>query len=111
MKQTFFSIVLFCSLAGYFGGCKSDGPADESEQVEIWLTKADGTVKFQQQQESPGFSEAQASAVAIEVDTATAYQSMDGFGYTLTGGSAALIHQMEPQARQSLLHDLFSAEG
>ncbi|MGD9558033.1 MAG: glycoside hydrolase family 30 beta sandwich domain-containing protein, partial [Mangrovibacterium sp.] len=64
-----------------------------------------------QQQQTPGFSEAQASAVAIEVDTATAYQSMDGFGYTLTGGSAALIHQMEPQARQSLLHDLFSAEG
>ncbi len=111
MKQTFFSIVLLCSLAGYFGGCKSDGPADESEQVEIWLTKANGTVKFQQQQQTPGFSEAQASAVAIEVDTATAYQSMDGFGYTLTGGSAALIHQMEPQARQSLLQELFSTEG
>lgn len=111
MKKTFFSIVLFCSLAGYFSACKSDGSADEPGQVEVWLTKADGTVKFRQQQESPGFSETQVPGVAIEVDTATAYQSMDGFGYTLTGGSAALIHQMEPQARQALLQELFSAEG
>ncbi|MEN6456609.1 MAG: glycoside hydrolase family 30 beta sandwich domain-containing protein [Prolixibacteraceae bacterium] len=111
MKQTFFTIVLLFMIGGYFFACKSDGSADESGQVEVWLTKADGTVKFQKQQESPEFGEAQPKGVVIEVDTATAYQSMDGFGYTLTGGSAALIHQMEPQARQNLLQELFSTEG
>src|SRR5690242_8010046 len=29
----------------------------------------------------------------IEIDSATRYQTMDGFGYTLTGGSATLISQ------------------
>ncbi|MGV8137915.1 MAG: glycoside hydrolase family 30 beta sandwich domain-containing protein [Mangrovibacterium sp.] len=111
MKQTFFTVVLLFMIGGYFFACKSDGSADESGQVEVWLTKADGTIKFQKQQESPEFGEAQPKGIVIEVDTATAYQSMDGFGYTLTGGSAALIRQMEPQARQNLLQELFSTEG
>jgi glucosylceramidase len=111
MKQTFYTIILLFMIGGYFFACKSDGSADESGQVEVWLTKADGTVKFQKQQESPEFGEAQPKGIVIEVDTATAYQSMDGFGYTLTGGSAALIRQMEPQARQNLLQELFSTEG
>lgn len=111
MKQTFITIVLLFTVAGYFFGCKSDNSStDHASPAEVWLTKADGTVKFQRQQESPEFSEVHASGVAIEVDTATAYQSMDGFGYTLTGGSATLIHQLEPQKRATLLNELFSTD-
>ena len=43
----------------------------------------------------------------IEVDDAQTFQSIDGFGYTLTGGSAEVINQLNPQKRQELLQELF----
>ncbi|WGH76932.1 glycoside hydrolase family 30 beta sandwich domain-containing protein [Tenacibaculum tangerinum] len=48
----------------------------------------------------------------INVSEGTTYQEMDGFGYTLTGGSAMLINNMSSSARASLLQELFgSAES
>src|SRR6201999_10171 len=47
----------------------------------------------------------------IDVDTAKTYQTMDGFGYALTGGSAMLIHHMPADKRAALLHNLFTTEG
>jgi glucosylceramidase len=46
----------------------------------------------------------------IEVDSTTKYQTMDGFGYTLTGGSAFLINQQLPaDKRAELLQELFGS--
>ena len=47
----------------------------------------------------------------IHVDASQTYQSIDGFGYTLTGGSARLIHQMAAPNRAKLLQELFSTSG
>tara|TARA_S200000501_G_scaffold356058_1_gene378378 strand:- start:7 stop:1524 length:1518 start_codon:yes stop_codon:yes gene_type:complete len=43
----------------------------------------------------------------ITVSEETIYQEMDGFGYTLTGGSAMLIYNMAYSNRASLLEELF----
>ncbi|HEX8015644.1 MAG TPA: glycoside hydrolase family 30 beta sandwich domain-containing protein [Flavobacterium sp.] len=43
----------------------------------------------------------------INVNEGTTYQKMDGFGYTLTGGSAMLINNMSQTAKNSLLQELF----
>ncbi|WP_229731271.1 glycoside hydrolase family 30 protein [Hyunsoonleella pacifica] len=43
----------------------------------------------------------------ITVDEGTSYQEMDGFGYSLTGGSAMLINNMSSSARANLLEELF----
>ncbi|WP_231131637.1 glycoside hydrolase family 30 protein [Flavobacterium hydrophilum] len=43
----------------------------------------------------------------INVNEGTTYQKMDGFGYTLTGGSAMLINNMSQSAKNSLLQELF----
>ncbi len=45
----------------------------------------------------------------IVIDERQAFQTIDGFGFALTGGSAQLIHQMVPDKRSKLLHELFSA--
>lgn len=45
----------------------------------------------------------------ISLDTATSYQEMDGFGYTLTGGSALHLQGMTAAARQAILEELFGA--
>jgi glucosylceramidase len=52
------------------------------------------------------------SLPTITVDTAKTYQSIDGFGYALTGGSAYLINQkLSAEKRNELLKELFTPEG
>lgn len=43
----------------------------------------------------------------IQINPQHTYQSIDGFGYTLTGGSAQLIWALAPKQRQALLEELF----
>lgn len=108
--QSFFTSV-FLGISILFAGCNADNDAkgdNPAAQAEVWLSKADGSVKFQKQNDSLKFGETQSSVAAIEVDTATTYQTMDGFGYALTGGSATLIHQLDEQKRAGLLNELFS---
>lgn len=47
----------------------------------------------------------------LQVDDATSYQTMEGFGFSLTGGSALLISQLPPVVKQDLLSELFTANG
>ena len=43
----------------------------------------------------------------ITIDTTVELQPIEGFGYTLTGGSAMLLHQMNPTERAALLQAFF----
>ncbi len=47
----------------------------------------------------------------ITIDTALALQPIEGFGYTLTGGSAMLLHQMGTTERAKLLKELFGSDS
>lgn len=49
----------------------------------------------------------QNSNFTINVSDATTYQTMDGFGFSLTGGSAQLINNMSASAKNQLLEELF----
>jgi glucosylceramidase len=53
-----------------------------------------------------GTEKVEASAT-ITIDTSKSFQEIDGFGYTLTGGSALHINKMNDLARKSLLQELF----
>jgi glucosylceramidase len=57
------------------------------------------------------FSSASNQNPTIEVDAAKTYQTIDGFGNCLTGGSAMLIHKMDADSRAALLKELFSTDG
>ena len=43
----------------------------------------------------------------VFIDEGIQYQKIEGFGYTLTGGSAYLLHQMPLQNRAAILKELF----
>ena len=47
----------------------------------------------------------------IEIDPTKTYQTIDGFGYTLTGGSAEHIVRMDAASRDALLQELFATDG
>jgi len=46
----------------------------------------------------------------IVVDETQTFQSIDGFGFALTGGSASNIIKMSPAARAALLKELFATD-
>jgi glucosylceramidase len=47
----------------------------------------------------------------ILIDSTQKFQVMDGFGYTLTGGSVQVINQLNPVAKAELLEELFGEKA
>jgi glucosylceramidase len=85
--------------------CKS-GPVKNENEVQIWLTKGDESVKLQQQH--PVFFVNNTNSIQhIEIDDTQKFQYVDGFGYTLTGGSVEVINRLSQPKRKALLHELF----
>lgn len=84
---------------------------DPSSAVEVWLTNADKSSLFQKQPQTIPFISASNTTSNIDVDTTRRYQGIDGFGYTLTGGSAIHINSMNAPARADLLRELFATDG
>lgn len=81
-----------------------------ASDVAFWLTKGDRTALLEKQNVALNFSTASNSNPTIEVDDTQAYQGIDGFGYTLTGGSATLINNLPAASKDALLKELFSTE-
>ncbi len=77
-----------------------------NQHVAFYLTNADQSSSFQQQFIALKALK-QNDLPTINVSTQTSYQEIDGFGYTLTGGSATLINTMSPNAQDTLLEELF----
>jgi len=86
-------------------------PAAALAQVELWLTNPDRSALFQKQSGPLTFTAATNTHPTITVDDTRTYQTMDGFGFTLTGGSAMHIIRMAPPARAALLRELFATDG
>ncbi len=76
----------------------------ETKKIEYWLTKGDGSVKLQQQN-SLQFSTDTNSFPVIEIDESQKFQTVDGFGYTLTGGSVQVINTLAAEKRKALLNN------
>jgi glucosylceramidase len=78
--------------------------------VDFYLTKADQSVLFQKQE--IGIEAATANTnFTIQVNEAITYQEIDGFGFTLTGGSALHLKNMASSERSKLLNELFKYDN
>ena len=82
-------------------------PPSLTNEVDFWLTKADEAVKLQKQNSVLAFGTTYNVYSNIEVDEATTFQTVEGFGYTLTGGSAEMINQLVSPIKKDLLQELF----
>ncbi|MBN7810593.1 glucosylceramidase [Algoriphagus sp. H41] len=78
--------------------------AKEKQSYELWLTDPKANVFFQKQDQG---QEPEASELTITIDAETGFQAMDGFGYTLSQGSAKHLLAMGAPARRALLRELF----
>lgn len=106
-------ITFFLSLANC---SKSTSDANENpietqtqieNEVDFWLTKADASVKLQKQELVLTFGSNSNNYAAIEVDDSQTFQTIDGFGFSLTGGSAEVINGLISSKKQELLQKLF----
>jgi len=86
-------------------------PVPVTNDVDFWLTKGDQSVNLQKQSTVLGFGTTYNMYQNIEVDEAQTFQSVDGFGYTLTGGSAQVINLLSAAKKQELLQELFGASA
>jgi len=79
--------------------------------ISVWLTTADQSQLLQAQSETPAFSLMQSEPAQIVIDPQQRLQTIEGFGFSLTGGSALLLSRLPQSARQALLKELFSTAG
>lgn len=113
-----FSIVILygCNKKGTAPSQPVTPPADTttntvtSSDVAFYLTKGDGSVLFKRQAVSLNFG-SQGPGLTITVDSTKTYQTIDGFGYCLTGGSAYLINHLAATDRDALLRELFLTDS
>ncbi|MFC4476550.1 glycoside hydrolase family 30 protein [Flavobacterium chungangensis] len=82
-------------------------PVVVTNDVDFWLTKGNQSVLLAKQSGTLGFSTTANGYANIEVNAAQKYQTIDGFGYTLTGGSVDVINQLNAAKRTALLQELF----
>lgn len=79
--------------------------------VSMWLTTPDKTALLQKQNVSLVFGTTVNQNPTITIDTAQTYQTIDGFGFCLTGGSATLINGLGSAQEDALLRELFLADS
>jgi glucosylceramidase len=77
--------------------------------VAFWVTKSDQSVLLQKQTDLLAFGTASGTPETITLDSTHIYQTVDGFGFTLTGGSASLINALPVADKASLLNELFGS--
>lgn len=117
--------IIFCIVLGFFAvtlACskKSSGgsvipppppPPVGTNDVDFWLTKGDQSVLLQKQSTFLSFGTTSNSNADIDVDTTQSFQTIDGFGFTLTGGSAYVINQLDAAVKANLLKELFGNDN
>jgi glucosylceramidase len=79
--------------------------------IDVWLTNPDQSALFARQQVKLQFGVPINTYPVINVDDKKTYQSIDGFGFALTGGSAMHIIRMNKESRAKLLHEIFATDG
>src|ERR1700712_5567056 len=77
-----------------------------NEVVNAWVTTADKSKLLQAQPSFNFADDAGTNATTITVDENTTYQGIDGFGFTLTGGSASLLNGLGGN-QAAVLNELF----
>ena len=80
-------------------------------QVEAWITNPANNVLFEKQNASLNFANTANGNPTITVDTTSTFQTIDGFGNCLTGGSATLLNHMDNTSRAQILKELFATNA
>ena len=107
--------ILFLVFLSFYS-CKEDIQANnasmDNELIEFWLTDPKEDIKFLKQTTNIDTGHVQnQNYETITINSDGIYQTMDGFGFALTGGSAYHIHNLSTEKKTQLLTELFDSSG
>jgi glucosylceramidase len=101
--------VLLSTCALLFSSASSN--AQQEREARLWLTTPDRAAVVAPHATSLHFSSELGQLPVLRVDDAQHFQTMDGFGFALTGGSAQLLMRMSAAQRTAMLKELFTTGG
>jgi glucosylceramidase len=116
MKKLFGMPIILLIVVGFLTGCtdakdRVAAPDNKEADVAYWMTTGDKT-SLLERRDNLAFTDQSTQAVIIEIDHTQKFQTIDGFGYALTGGSADLINEkLDARQRTALLKELFLTDG
>jgi glucosylceramidase len=82
-----------------------------ADGVNWWLTTPQVTNRLTERGLLPFDTSWDTNLPALVVDPKQKYQTVDGFGFALTGGSAEHLIAMSPDHRAAILREIFSTDG
>ncbi|WP_448702630.1 glycoside hydrolase family 30 beta sandwich domain-containing protein [Mucilaginibacter sp. AW1-3] len=99
MQRILIVVLIFTGYCGY------------AQKVDVWLSNADRSALFAQQKDGLVFKKGKSDLSTIAIKMDSTFQTIDGFGFALTGGSAMHLMRMDAGARSALLKELFSTKA
>ena len=119
MRTVMVSAVLICSILILISCSRDESKnngrdttstgAIPTSDVDFWLTNGDQTVLLQKQSTALSFGTVTNGNPFIDVDSTQTFQTIDGFGFTLTGGSAYVLNKMDANSKTAILNELFGS--
>ena len=116
MSRYIYSLAILIGAFSILPGCsKKSGvantvilpPPPVTNEIDSWITTGDRVALLQKQNGILAFGTTTNAAPIIDIDTTQVFQTIDGFGYTLTGGSAYVINHLIASDKTALLKELF----
>ena len=93
------------------GGPAPVPPPPTKSDVDFYLTTGSQTSLLQKQTTVLAFTSKTNGYPDITVDESQTYQTIDGFGFALTDGSASLISSLPSSMQNDLLKELFGSDS
>jgi len=103
MRTSAFGVALALTVASLTGPAQAHPP---TTQVDVWVTTPD-RAELLHQRAPVTFHDGASDRTTITVDPRTSYQTMDGFGASITDSSANVLYRLSPADREQTMRKLF----
>jgi glucosylceramidase len=106
MRTPAFGVALALAVASLTGPAQAHPP---TTPVNVWVTTPD-RAELLHQRAPVSFHDGASDRTTITVDPRTTYQTMDGFGASITDSSASVLYRLSPADREQTLRKLFDPQ-
>jgi len=103
MRTPVFGVALALAAASLTGPAQAQPP---TTQVQVWVTTPD-RAELLHERAPVAFHDGASDRTTITVDPRTTYQTMDGFGASITDSSADVLYRLSPADREQTMRSLF----
>lgn len=99
--------LVFAALTASLLFAAGDRAAAANPAARVWVTTPDGAMRLSDRG-SVEFGPGRSESLTISVDPSRSYQTMDGFGASITDSSAHVLFRLERKTRNAAMTRLFS---